>query len=455
MREVCRQWKSELDNHKPTSLCLYHLLYHPPNIQWAFTNQLVGYHNSFQITNSKQIDLILQKFCFVKRCFLFQISTLDSELLNRINEFEHLEQLEIYGVHLAKTRIESAKLRALSLKYSTFTSLRLETPALEALICHEEIARIRFDYPAQIKTLLVSKYDPHITQLVNLERLACIAFEAVDSKFLEHFPHLTQIQVNNPNHAIDDPVIGELRRQKRVLALADLDIIGFCFDHPFNRVNDPDFAITSANVQAIHDNYSRIPLNLQFLFEVDYNALFQTFRQLPSDFFAKFTDIEVVRIRGQTQLDDLMRFLKRCVHLYSVWIQNTGLEQQFFDQLHAIQALEEITIDEPVWRIRDYRFLDRLTYLKTVLIYSPLFPIRFFQLFFERIKYASELYFRNTSYDTVPFAISLFIYRDLQDQTFETTFDNKEFRKFTHLNEVLDFFRKEAPLNNFLLDSQM
>ena len=458
LKAVCCQWKNELDSHQPTSLCLYHLLAYPPNIQWAFTNELVGYPNSFQITNSSQINIVIQRFRSVRKCFLFQISTLNGveELLNRINEFERLEQLEIYGVHLPASRIESAKLHTLSLKYSTFPSLQLDTPDLEALICHEEITRIRFSYPERLRTLLVNLFDPHIKQLVNLEHLSCIIFDAVDSRFLKNFPKLKRIQLNNRNwNLINDSVIRELRKQKSVLGLVDLDIIEFCFESPFYRINDPDYAITSTNVREIRNSYSQIPLNLQFLFEVDYVALCQTFKPLPSDFFAKFTDIEVVRIEGQVDQADMMQFLKKCVHLYSVWIKSTGLNQAFFDQLHEIQALEELTIDEPEWRIEDYRFLDRLTHLKTVLVYSPLLSVRFFRLFFERTKYARELYFRNTSYESVRYAVSLFIYKELKNGSFEAKLNDEEFREFNSLDEVLNFLREEAPLSEHLLDLQL
>lgn len=459
MKAVCRQWKSEVDSQHPSSLCLYYLLFYPPNIQWAFTNQLVGYQNSFQITNAKQIDRIIQKLRPVRRCFLFMISTLDGyeELISRIGEFEHLEQLEIYGTRLpAECRIESTSLKSLSLKYSTFRSLQLDTPSLEALICHEAIRSIQFRHPQQLNTLLVAEYDAHIKQLVNLERLSCIVLEAVDSKFLESLPKLKQIQLNHRNwdSSFDDPpVIRELRKQRFAMGRADLDIIAFCFDSTFYRVNDPDFAITSANVRWIRDNYTRIPADLPFLFEVDYAALTQTFKPLPGDFFAKFTDIEVVRIGGQVEQTNLMQFLKQCAHLYSVWIQSSSLGQAFFDQLHEIQALEELTIEETEWRIRDYDFLDRLTRLQTVMIYSPRLSVEFFRRFFERVRFANELYFRNTSYASERFEVSLFVNKNLEEQSFEISLDDQGFRRFDHIDGVLNSFRDEAPRSDYLLDS--
>lgn len=157
-----------------------------------------------------------------------------------------------------------------------------------------------------------------------------------------------------------------------------------------------------------------------------------------------------MRINGQVQQSDLMRFLKKCVHLYAVWIQSDCLGQSFFDQLHEIQALEELTIEQTEWRIRDYDFLDRLAYLQTVMIYSPRLSLEFLRRFFERVRFANELYFRNTSYASERFEVSLFVRR--YHQNFETWLGDGESREFERIDGVLGFLRKEAPCSDYLFD---
>ena len=144
MKQVCRNWKIELDNYNITKLCI-HLDAYPLNLNWSYTNNLISFSNTFQIKNSININLVIQRFKNLKKLFIFQLTSFDNckELIKRLDEFADLIQLEIYDVCFEAACLNLSKLKIISLKYSTFDQIELNTPALDTLICYEKITKIK------------------------------------------------------------------------------------------------------------------------------------------------------------------------------------------------------------------------------------------------------------------------------------------------------------------------
>ena len=170
---------------------------------------------------------------------------------------------------------------------------------------------------------------------------------------------------------------------------------------------------------------------------------------MPTDFFNKFIDIEIVKIDGKVNQADLIEFLQKCIHLYWIFTVNANLDQAFFDDLKQIKALELLTLDELEWRIESHKFLDDLPNLKSIDIYHSNLPIDFISNLFRKCKYVDTLHYRNVCFNSIEHDVNLSIYKEL-DQTFEITYDNENFHKIKTMQEVINFLRNDEKTKDFL-----
>lgn len=456
LKQVCKGWKFELDAYKPTNLQIHRKQF-IPNIQWSVTNDINKYENSFSLSNTNEFDLIASILVNLKRLFIYQIESIDNFeiIITKLNQFGKLEQLELHTLTLNKFEIKLKNLRILSLSNTYFDELELITPNLETLVCFENIGNIKFSNLDQIKYLFLQNYSSDVMKFVNLEYLLCTIFESVESNLLETLTKLKKIQFNCrlEDGNINNLVANELKRQKNLFKRNDLEIIDFCFDRSLITLSNEYFSINATNVEYVKRTYDRLPLNLQWTFEIDYQQLIQTFKPITKDFFRKFISIEAVVVKGKVNEFELFEFLKRCHSLYWIWTEEANLEQEFFNRLYELKSLEIISLNESVYRIIDYNFLNKSPILNKFEIFHPYLPIRFLENCLRKVKNLEVFSFCNHKFFSTERAepnVNIAIYKT-ENQAFKAMFQSqiiylktdKDVLKFLNENELTKIFIKD------------
>lgn len=130
------------------------------------------------------------------------------------------------------------------------------------------------------------------------------------------------------------------------------------------KIKKPELKIYFQSVELIHsgkieeyessgsilafqiNNYNLLCGNISRVDPLDYSELMRLVEgALPDDFYKKYFNIESVRVSGEVKSQDhLVRFLKNFNYLNILDLENTVLDQTFFDGLHEIGQLTELRV---------------------------------------------------------------------------------------------------------------
>ena len=363
LREICRNWKYEIDKFNQTTLCVHEDPF-PFNLSFSFTNKLVGHHNSTSSLNRK----------FFKYSFLFDrirrlyVSSVLSDLgisLDKLNHFKSVEQLEIFGdLEFDKAiKFNFKKLRILSLKRCKFDcGLELDCPKLDTFICWRSIEQIKFNHPLSLKYSELLDYESSIKQFSNLEILVFLSFKTTDLTIRNDLTRLKELHLNVSNYIYMDLEAFDsmkLNLEKN----HDLKVAVTFFKFETNRYESDRFKLNKSSIRIMKNNYQkRHQVCNSWPFEVDYSSLINTFGSIPTDFFDKFPNIEIVLVEelANKKIDELhlIEFLKNCKQLRGLHFDESLVGELFYDNLVSLLTLEQLNINKLKWCIHNYKFLN-------------------------------------------------------------------------------------------------
>ena len=349
----------------------------------TFTNELMDYQSSIEV---KSADFFKSQFASsylknIKRLFISNLYDADNlkKNLDFLANFDQLEQLEIYFTHLNTTTLNLSKLKILSIKYCWFDKVILSTQNLTHLNCYDYIDRIEISNPNQLKNLdtddLPAKFFiNNLTKLSNLETLICqtLYLDDLPANFLQLLPKLNEI-----HYFIDDlehSSLKELRRQLHDFELQNkisLLISGFEtveFKTKFIQSGYRYFTLDESNMKQFADNYTKLKAPvIPYPTQINYTTLVEHFNELPADFFAKFVCIERIVVDAKVaDFKSLIGFIGKSASLNKLALLNTGLTQEFYDNLIECTNLKGLAIKESNWTVNNFNFILNSHFLRRI-----------------------------------------------------------------------------------------
>lgn len=364
----------------------------PRKLRWTYTNELIGYENSFQIKslNFLRHDLTKHYFANIKKLAIFDLDlsrtgqSVIAEFEQYISHFEQLEQLELNGFHfLRNNRIALPRLKILTLKEVSNNSMgyviELSTPNLEVFVCWKRMYNVRFiEYPSKLRYLqCINDYPRFKFNMIfaGVEHLNLFDVTGqIENDFLDAFPNLKKLNLYNNFNATE---LEDFRARARSIGLDDLKVLFLGFDEGV-YVRQPIgynymFMLQTKNIKSLHENYSKLNEIVPWPVYLDYCELVQKFnRDLPGDFLRKFVNINTVYVGKLDDHESLIDFLNNCGHVKHLRISYSTLKQAFFDQLpFASISILEIT-NEDTGNIQNFKFISKLKICKLVVKWNIL-----------------------------------------------------------------------------------
>ena len=321
--------------------------------EWCCPTMFLRWTEKPLLSNLKQLLLYTHKFEF------------DLNKLNRFRQLVHLE-ISVISSGEVKVNLNLSELKVLALhSWNDHHPLSIDCPLLNTLLYDGEVglggvSLFEVKQPETIKKLDIGRSGPQLAPFKGVECLVTKKWTAISKATLLSLPRLRELRYNeNIEEIIGDELlyngVGTVDRVKRKLNefLDDIkDLRGSDFRFTFSgfkltktMLNQINFCL-QADEEILHEwvrkecvymkNYQLIePGALDFISEVDYSLLLSCVtREFPRCFFQKFTGIERVQVNAKVQdPDHFLWFLKSIRSLRSLGLQDTGLGQEFYDQL--------------------------------------------------------------------------------------------------------------------------
>lgn len=307
----------------------------------------------------------------------FKGSYADYDRLN-LNDLTELEQLKIdldipSDITQKVVGIDLPNLKILEIGHHHYSPdprhFNLMTPKLEMLKCYD-MESINFYYRNTINHLEVVFYNRVALTLNNIEHLNVKWGLLPNQHILSAYPKLTTIICNKFDYNSEDDVEDsmntlchfveqkhkrpELKTYFQSVELVDCD-----------KIEEYESAASILSFQI--NNYNSLCDNIAFDSEVDYNELMRLVNgTLPDDFYQKYFNIPSVSVEGKIKSKEhLVQFLKKLDYLKLLRLEETRLDQTFYDGLNVITRLTELYIIEKGRSNINYDFLLKLEILET------------------------------------------------------------------------------------------
>ena len=300
------------------------------------------------LSNLKQLAL---SGCYNLKFDLNELNCWFSQLL-------HLEiDIPFFGV---KVHLNLPKLRVLAIhKWDNCCHLLIDCPLLSTLLYQGDANLLDVKHPETIRKLETNLAGSELDPFKNVECLLTRSFEAISQATLLSLSRLRELRYNKgiERLVVDEfrNVFGRVDRMKRTLSE---------FMDEAKKLKGRDFRFTFAGLQLTNVNVDHIdfgvhinrwngreevcneyvymkyyhliePGALQFIKSVDYTLLLRHVTgEFPHCFFQKFTGIDQVIATAEVpDTNHLLWFLKSLRSLRSLYLADTGLGQEFCDQL--------------------------------------------------------------------------------------------------------------------------
>ena len=351
-KSVCRTWKAEVDlrEQKRDTLVL-HIGPYTWNMRWCVTNNrgLMKFENSFQVKRLTILKHPLTRALLKKTKKLAIVDVFRNDIASNIEPYlgylKHceIEEIEIRSLRLAGTlAIDLPKLKVLMINDTPVAKLVLNCPSLEVLFWNRDVNEVHFQSPQKLKRLACFGWPPTVTLANHFESLEYFNFFAtydqhVNDRLLDRMPRLKRIVLYSKDPQADLEII---RRQQERLGLKNLEILlsGFRDTQGVSiRNNLLALVHIDQSVEQLFENYSKLVEDSPWKVWINYSALFSKFKILPSDFFERFHEIDIIEISAVTDYTHLFGFLKCCPIIPQLKLQFSSTKA--YQILHLIHAL--------------------------------------------------------------------------------------------------------------------
>ena len=285
--------------------------------------------------------------------------------LNKLNRFQHLVHIEISIISSGEmtVNLNLPELKVLALHgWDDCHPLVIDCPLLNTLLYDGEgMTLFEVKQPKTIRKLDIGMFGPHLTPFKNVECLVTKKWAAISKGTLLSLPRLRELRyIDNIEWVFEEEsehgvgtldrvklrlseFLGDLKQLRRrdfrfsfcgfQLTKTMLDEINFCVEV------DEEMGDQWVDSQCVYMvNYHLIePGALEFVSEVDYSLLLSCVTgEFPRCFPQKFTGIETVDAKTKVQdPDHFLWFLNSLRSLKSLGLIDTGLNQEFYNQLPA------------------------------------------------------------------------------------------------------------------------
>ena len=467
-KRVSKQWKFAIETAAPQFLCICERIF-SRKIKWYFSEQNVIDEDTVRLNPEKlrdfhsRIELFkgLQKLCF------FHVYNCD--FLKDLPLLSKLKVLMVHNYYIKdrtcrdhQATLESSSLEKLSFKYcynvenhvaidSIF--IEFQTPNLSSLIFWSYSVydpdvnfKLKFNFPLKIRHLECIEFVSDMSVLKNLETLVC---QKIVSPFtLEDFKSLQRLELF-PREERELESIKAIVDEKKLLRREPLEILIWGFrdilvtfkseQHDISIAFDLDEHFLGQVAKHSDNLVGHIPR--EFEFNVDFAVFSKTLKEIPKDFFEKFSNIYSVNI-----LDDGRRRKKKFPnqsYVLQLLIQSNpkvvrtdfNFSVKFYEQLTSIQSIENLKIKENFGNINWDLFL-KLNFLDTLRISTEKLPIDFISKLF-KLKYLWVFIFSNSN-------CAIFILREREYYAFRITKGPimKTYKHFDRLEDLIKEMKK-------------
>lgn len=322
-------------------------------------NAFNNYQNSsnwFCINQSINLNRVLIQKWFLKNELMFNFNFLkrlrielgkkDCSLRcsNFIIKFnQNLEQLEIINYsETYQTTLDLPKLKVFYLDTRIKFNWEINAPNLQAIKVNGLIQFLKIKLPLSIKYLHLRHFDPKIaSDFKNLETLSFCNLNE-EELLLSSFSKLNEIIyvpcqlyelfINRMN--LFKSII---EKRSKLEKANNLKI--YCDNLEINNLDD----LNGSNIVKCEASQSSDEIK-----SINYNPLIESFNNKFIElYFFKFKYIHQINVINRVEDQDiLIEFVTKCTNLTRLFIRNSKLDQNFYDQLSSMNSLEILSILE-------------------------------------------------------------------------------------------------------------
>lgn len=364
-KSVCRSWRQEIElrETKRDTLVL-HLGAYLWNIRWSQTanGKLIKYENSFEVKQLTFLKHSLTRRLLEKTKKLaivnyhknfFDPRIMISNVHPYIDHFKACVEIEIRSFELKGVLLfDLPKLKTLTIKDCLIDKLVLNCPSLESLFCNWTAKEIQFQTAKKLKRFVCFGCPVKVShgKFASLEYLNLFVAngERVSDRLLDQMPKLERLVLYSRNPLAD---LKSVREQQERCGLKQLDIRIAGFSEPVEIALEGDVTGTvklDLCVDQLFDGYAKLVENSPWKACLDYSALFDKFKLLPSNFVERFREASVIEISSVASYTHLFEFIRCYPFVQQLRIHFSKVKANLIlDQMHLLApALRELTIVE-------------------------------------------------------------------------------------------------------------
>lgn len=295
--------------------------------------------------------------------------------LEDVNKFVHLQRLEMdfdnggrfFKPNRGKLTLPNLKTLLLNIaSESSYFEMQVEAPNCEGFhrrsgsfpisiftrsADYNQHLHVTFANPNSVKCLSLYVYHKSSHVFKNIEFLQIVrGADLIDQQFFSSFPRLNTLKILEHNSLEGLKQLFRMCRQRNVqltfhgIRLVDGKELD-AFESDFGHLA---FGCGPNHLLPLLENYDKLEENLNFLPRLNFSE--RAARLLEADagrFTRIFNNLSIVSSKIKIERPDLfLRLLNSTGQLRKLWITNSGMLQQHFDQLANIQTLNDLEIQE-------------------------------------------------------------------------------------------------------------
>lgn len=433
---------------------------------WFHTNKTFNHKDAIELSTFTAYRSTFRFDNFLKRLhFTGDYSDYDQLNLNALTQLEQLKiDLKVPDSYASKTvfiNLPNLKVLEVGSQYDEDdpSQFYLRTPKLEILKCYQ-LDPIHLSDPNNINHLDLILFTDIVHSLKNVQYLKADWGFLPNPNILSFFPKLTTLYCNQDYFDEEDQVesmntLRHLVKQKLNRKRPELKIYFQSVELlDTNKIDEYDSQESILSFQI--NNYNLLCENVSYLFEVDYNELMRLVDgKLPDKaIFKKYFNIPTVKVSGDVKNQEhLVQFLTSLDYLKELFLENTFLDQTFYNRLHNFGQLTELTMTNISVSFINYNFLLKLKLLQkfttnrdfdffdlTFQLYNVLKYLKRISFYFDREFIAIDAQYENRNqckwYTFTRYKNTVLIRRD-------TLISLKERMDFDHLVSEINAYKSD------------
>ena len=464
LRLVSKLWKALLEEIHQENLCICDRQSH-----WKVRYDEEDFFEISESEKSLNFDYFLNPDFNQRIKRLIILADHRHGFLLDFNLFSQLEVLKIYDCFSLKFPVLNLpNLRTLCLIYTTLKcDLRVNSPNLSSLTFYNndlERPTYRFslllERPEQVKFLQCRYFNEMFEDLANLEHL--IAMQIRNP--LDRFTKLKRIEIFSLTRPSAHPAIKDLEKNRNLFS-PNLKVFMNGFEWPpptkilkMKNSFGLNFYFSKKDLKEILNNLFAITRPFQWRVKIDYIDC-----SFPDNFFDLFKQIEKVSVSCPVESERLIRFLQKAATVAMLDLENSFLDQSFYNQLPLIQTIRILNITDCKQSL-NFDFLYELVNLASLYLDAQIIPIKILykkliehKCFFSAFctvpeQLAPDLRYNFPIFVTVSIR-KLFRIKTIQNKAIQMSIGNLFDSHYTHIaiDELVSTLETDDRVNKFLV----